>query len=72
MEQETIETKSIKLTSSLQRCDPKIAKETTSHASFGEIILLHKGEKQKNLHFQNKVSKDREHKLRINAQVTNI
>ena len=64
MELETIETKSTKLTSRLQRCDPKIAKETTSHASFGEKLLLHKGEKQKLLHFQNKVSKDREHNLR--------
>ena len=47
MELETIETKATQLTSRLQRCDPKKAKETTSHASFGEILLLHKGEKQK-------------------------
>ena len=36
-----------------------MAKNTTSHASFGEILLLHKSEKQKLLHFQNKVSKDK-------------
>ena len=58
-ELKTIGTKSKRLTSRLQRCDRKKAKETTSHASFGETLLLHKGEKQKLLHFQNKVSKDR-------------
>ena len=63
-----IGTKSTRLTSRLQRCDPKKAKETTSHASFGEILLLHKGEKQKLLHFQNKVSKDRDHKLRVQCR----
>ena len=57
-----------RLTSRLQRCDPKKAKETTSHASFREILLLHKGEKQKLLHFQNKVSKDRDHKLRVKCR----
>ena len=57
------------LTSRLQRCDPKMAKETTSHASFGEILLLHKGEKQKLLHFQNKVSTDRDHKLRVQCRI---
>ena len=60
--------KSTRLTSRLQRCDPKMAKETTSHASFGEILLLHKGEKQKFIHFQNKVSKDRDHKLRVHCR----
>ena len=75
-ELKTIGTKSTRLTSRLQRCDPKKAKETTSHAFFGEILLLHKGEKQKLLHFQNKVSKDRDHKLRVQCRiykhVTNI
>ena len=72
MELETIETKSTQITSMLHRCDPKIAKETTSHAFFGEILLLHKGEKQKLLPFQNKVSKDREHKLRNKCEFTNV
>ena len=58
-----------RLTSRLQRCDPKNAKETTSHASFGEILLLHKGEKQKLLHVQNKVSKDRDYKLRVQCRI---
>ena len=62
-----IGTKSTRLTSRLQRCDPKKAKET-SHASFGEILVLHKGEKQKLLHFQNKVSKDRDHKQRVQGR----
>ena len=48
-----------RLTSRLQRCDPKKAEDTTFPASFVEILLLHKGEKQKLLHFQNNVSKDR-------------
>ena len=47
-----------RLTSKLQRCDPKKAKDTTFPASFAEILLLHKGERQKLLHFQNKFSKD--------------
>ena len=63
-----IGTKSTRLTSRLQRCDPKKAKET-SHASFGEILVLHKGEKQQLLHFPNKVSKDRDHKLRVQGQI---
>ena len=68
-ELKTIGTKSTRLTSRLQRCDPKKAKETTSHAFFGEILLLHKGEKQKLLHFQNKVSEDRDHKLRVQCRI---
>ena len=58
-----------RLTPRLQRCDPKKAKETTSDASFGEILLLHKGEKQKLLHFQNKVSKERDYKLRVQCRI---
>ena len=69
MELETIETKATQLTSRLQRCDAKKAKETTSHASFGEILLLHKGEKQTLLHFQNKVKKIRDHKLRVQCRI---
>ena len=68
-ELKTIGTKSKRLTSRLQRCDTKMAKETTSHASFGEILLLHKGEKQTLLHFQNKVRKDRDHKLRVQCRI---
>ena len=68
-ELKTIGTKSKRLTSRLQRCDRKKAKETTSHASFGETLLLHKGEKQKLLHFQNKVSKDRDYKLRVQCRI---
>ena len=68
MELDTIETKTTSLTSRLQRCDPKMAKETTFSASFGEILLLHKGEKQKLLHFQNK-DKDRDHKLRVQCRI---
>ena len=68
-ELKTIGTKSKRLTSRLQRCDTKMAKETTSHASFGEILLLHKGEKQTLLHFQNKVRKDRDHKLRVQCPI---
>ena len=67
-ELKTIGTKSTQLTARLQRCDPKKAKETTSHASFGGILLPHKGEKQKLLHFQNKVSKDRDYKLRVQCR----
>ena len=58
-----------RLTPRLQRCDPKKAKETTSDASFGEKLLLHKGEKQKLLHFQNKVSKERDYKLRVQCRI---
>ena len=64
-----IGTKSTHLTSRLQKCDPKMANKPTSHASFGEILLLHKSEKQKLLHFQNKVSKDRDHKLRVQCRI---
>ena len=64
-----IGTKSTHLTSRLQRCDPKMAKNTTSHASFGEIPLLQKSEKQKLLHFQNKVSKERDRKLRVQCRI---
>ena len=64
-----IGTKSTHLTSRLQRCDPKMAKNTTSHASFGEILLLQKSEKQKLLHFQNKVSKERDRKLRVQCRI---
>ena len=47
-----------------------MAKETTSHASFGKKkLLLHKGEKQKLLHFQNKVSKERDYKLRVQCRI---
>ena len=46
-----------------------MAQETTSAASQGEILLLHKGEQQKLLHFQNKVSKDRDHKLRVQCRI---
>ena len=52
-------TQSTILTSRLQRRDPQTAQDTMFPASFGEILLLHKGEKQKLLHVQNKVSKDR-------------
>ena len=58
-----------RLTSRLQRSDSKMAKETKSHACSGEILLLHKGEKQKLLHFQNKVSKDRDYKLRVECRI---
>ena len=68
-ELKTMGTKSKRLTSRLQRCDTKMAKETTSHASFGEILLLHKSEKQTLLHFQNKVRKDRDHKLRVQCRI---
>ena len=44
-----------------------MAEEATAAASFREILLLHKGEKQKLLHFQNKV-KDRDHKQRVQGQ----
>ena len=64
-----IGTKSTHLTSRLKRCDPKMAKKTTSHASFGEKLLLHKSEKQKLVHFQNKVSKDRDHKLLVQCRI---
>ena len=50
MELDTIETKSTCLTSTLQRCDPQTAQDTTFAASFVEKLLLHKGEKQKLLH----------------------
>ena len=46
-----------------------MAKETTYHASSGEILLLHEGEKQKLLHFENKVSKDRDHKQRVQCRI---
>ena len=58
-----------RLTSRLPRSDPKMAKETTYHASSGEILLLHKSEKQKLLHFENKVSKDRDHKQRVQCRI---
>ena len=58
-----------RLTSRLKRCDPKKAKETTSRSYFGEILLLHKGEKQNFLHVQNKVSKDRDYKLRVQCRI---
>ena len=62
MELDTIETKSTSLTSRLERCDPQTAQDTTFPASSVEILVLHKGERQKLLHFQNKVSEDRQKK----------
>ena len=50
MELDTIKTKSTCLTSRLQRCDVQTAQDTTVAASSVEILLLHKGEKQKLLH----------------------
>ena len=68
-----IGTKSTHLTSRLQRCDPKMAKNTTSHASFGEIPLLQKSEKQKLLHFQNtKLEKIETTSYEFNAEFTNM
>ena len=69
MELDTTETKSTILTSRIQRCDPQTAQDTMFPASFVEILLLHKGERQKLLHFQNKVSKDRDHKLRVQCRI---
>ena len=69
MEPDTIETKSTSLTSKIQRCDPQTAQDTTFHSPFGEILLLHKGEKQKLFHFRNKVSKDRDQKLRVQCRI---
>ena len=62
MELDTIETKSTILTSRLQRCDQQTAQDTTFPASSVEILVLHKGERQKLLHFQNKVREDRQKK----------
>ena len=56
MKLDTIETKSTCLTSRLQRCDPQTAQDTTFAASFVVILLLHKGEKQKLLQFETKIS----------------
>ena len=53
----------------LQRCDPQTAQDTTFPASPVEILVLHKGERQKLLHFQNKVSKDRDHKLLVQCRI---
>ena len=73
MQLKTIGTKSKRSTSRLQRCDTKMAKETTSHASFGEILLLHKGEKQTLLHFQNtKLEKIETTSYEFNAEFTNM
>ena len=76
MQLKTIETKTTSLRSRLQRCDPQTAQDTTFPASFVEILLLNKGETQKLPHFQNKVSKDRDHKQRVQCRhykhVTNI
>ena len=68
MELDTIETKTTSLTSRLQRCDPQTAQDTTFPAFFVEILLLHKRERQKLLHFQNKVSKDRDQKQRVQCR----
>ena len=65
---DTIETKTTSLTSRLQRCDPQTAQDTTFPASFVEIRLLHKGEKQKLLQFRKTVSRDRDHKQRAQGQ----
>ena len=71
MELDTKETKSTCLTSRLQRCDPQTAQDITFAASFVEILLLHKGEKQKLLHFQKKVRKDTTSN-EFKAEFTNI
>ena len=68
MELDTIETKSTSLTSRLQRCDPQTAQDTTFPASSVEILVLHKGERQKFHHFQNKASKDRNYKQRVQGR----
>ena len=68
MELDMKKTQSTILTSRLQRRDPQTAQDTMFPASFVEILLLHKGERQKLLHFQNKVSKDRDHKLRVQCR----
>ena len=57
MELETIETKATQLTSRLQRCDPKKTKETTSHASFGEILFYIKARSRHSFTFKIKLKK---------------
>ena len=69
MELDMKKTQTTSLTKRLQRCDAQTAQDTTFPASFVEILLLHKGEKQKLLHFQNNVSKDRDHKLRVQCRI---
>ena len=53
----------------LKKCEQYMEQETTAAASVGEILLLHKGEKQKLVHFQNKVSKDRDHKKQVQGRI---
>ena len=69
MELDKMETKSTCLTSRLQRCDPQTAQDTTFPAPFVKILLFHKGWKQKLLHFQKKVNKDRDHKQRVQGRI---
>ena len=53
----------------LKKCEQYMEQETTAAASVVEILLLHKGEKQKLVHFQSKVSKDRDHKKQVQGRI---
>ena len=71
-ELKTIGTKSTHLTSRLQRSDPKKAKETTSHASFGEIVLLHKSRSRNFFTFKIKLVKTETTSYEFNAEFKNM
>ena len=56
-ELKTIGTKSTQLTSRLQRCDPKKAKETTSHSSFRKYYISIKARSRNFFSFKIKLVK---------------
>ena len=66
---ETKETISTKGKSRMRTCDPQMAQKTMIPASFGEILFLQKGEKQKLFHCQNGA---RNPIKEFNVEVTNI
>ena len=56
----------------LQTCEQHMAQETTANTSFGEVPLLHKGEKQKLLHCQQGAKNDRNKIKTFNIEVTKM
>ena len=71
-ELKTIGTKSTKLTARLQRCDPKKAKETTSHASLGEYYCYIKARSRNFFTFKKKLVKTETTRNKFKADSTNI
>ena len=71
-ELKTIGTKSKRLTSRLQRCDTKMAKETTSHASFRKYYSSIKARSKNFFTFKIKLVKTETTSSEFKAEITNM